>query len=138
MPASGRAQVALDVDGQRLERARRRAPGSGAAGRPAAASAASRSSAQRNAASVLPEPVGATTEGVAPALDGGQAPSWAAVGAANAPSNQARVAGENAASGSTGRLRSEVGGHRAHPAPRPRHVDRGRHGRGWVASARCG
>src|SRR5687767_9395564 len=57
--------------------------------------AASRSSDQRNAASVLPEPVGATTRACSPLLIASQAPSWAAVGCSKAPVNQARVACEN-------------------------------------------
>src|SRR3954452_25019011 len=55
----------------------------------------SRSSDQRNAARVLPEPVGATTSACSPLLIADQAPSWAGVGASNAPVNQARVASEN-------------------------------------------
>src|SRR5262249_26086153 len=57
---------------------------------------ASRSSAHRNADSVFPEPVGATTNACSPALIARHAPSCAAVGAANAPANHALVAGENA------------------------------------------
>src|SRR6266536_908229 len=60
---------------------------------------ASRSSAARNAASVLPEPVGATTSASLPAPMARQAPSCAAVGAAKALSNQVRVSGEKPASG---------------------------------------
>ena len=59
-----------------------------------AGSVPSRSSAQRNAASVFPDPVGATTRACRPACAASQAPSWAAVGATKAPPNQARVAGE--------------------------------------------
>ncbi len=55
---------------------------------------ASRSSDHRNADSVLPEPVGATTRVSRPLLIASQAPSWAAVGAAKAAVNQVRVAGE--------------------------------------------
>ena len=98
MPASGRAQVALDVDGQRLERARRRAPGSAAPLLGGRARAASRSSAHRNAASVLPEPVGATTSACWPRLIASQAPAWAAVGAPKAPRNHSAVAGEKRSS----------------------------------------
>ncbi|CAM5309403.1 hypothetical protein SGRI78S_01035 [Streptomyces griseus subsp. griseus] len=61
-------------------------------------SAASRSSEARNAASVLPEPVGATTSTSLPSPMARQAPSCAAVGALKAPANQLRVAGENASS----------------------------------------
>ena len=60
--------------------------------------AASRSIAHRNAASVLPDPVGATTRASSPLPMARQAPAWACVGSANAPSNQARVAGENPSS----------------------------------------
>ena len=57
--------------------------------------AASRSSADRNAASVLPDPVGATTRVCSPRAIASHAPSCAGVGASNAPSSQAWVAGEN-------------------------------------------
>src|SRR5688500_16109152 len=57
--------------------------------------AASRSRDQRKAASVLPDPVGATTRAWSPLLIASHAPSWAAVGRRNAPVNQARVASEN-------------------------------------------
>ncbi len=59
---------------------------------------ANRSSAHRNAASVLPEPVGATTSACSPACAARHAPSCAAVGSANAPANQSRVAGEKRSS----------------------------------------
>src|SRR5689334_16474781 len=59
--------------------------------------AAIRSSAERNAANVLPEPVGATTSVWLPPAMALHAPSWAGVGAAKAPSNQAWVAGEKRA-----------------------------------------
>jgi hypothetical protein len=62
-----------------------------------AGATASRSIAARNAASVLPEPVGAITSASWPAPMACQAPSWAAVGAAKALSNQARVSGEKPA-----------------------------------------
>ncbi len=52
-------QVALDVVGQRLERARRRGPGSAGRDRRAPARSRSRSRAHRKAARVLPDPVGA-------------------------------------------------------------------------------
>ena len=57
----------------------------------AGAETSSRSSAQRKAASVLPEPVGATTSACAPEEIAFQAPFWAGVGAVNAPRNQSRV-----------------------------------------------
>src|SRR5579875_2424686 len=49
--------------------------------------------AYRNAASVLPEPVGAEMRTWSPEAIAGHACSWAAVGPAKAPSNHARVAG---------------------------------------------
>ena len=61
--------------------------GSGSAG----AEMSSRSSAQRNAARVLPEPVGATTRACEPEEMAFQAPFWAGVGAEKAPRNQSRV-----------------------------------------------
>ena len=57
---------------------------------------------QRNAASVLPEPVGATTSACWSRATASHAPAWAAVGCANAPVNHARVAGPNRESGSSG------------------------------------
>ncbi len=60
--------------------------------------AASLSIAHRNAASVLPDPVGATTSVSLPWPMARHAPAWAFVGSANAPTNQARVAGENPSS----------------------------------------
>ena len=63
--------------------------------------AASLSIAHKNAASVLPEPVGATTSVSSPLPIARHAPAWACVGSANAPSNHARVAGENPSSGSS-------------------------------------
>ena len=53
----------------------------------------------RNAASVLPDPVGAQMSVCPPAVMAGQPCACAAVGAANDDSNQERVAGEKAASG---------------------------------------
>lgn len=53
------------------------------------------SSAARNAASVLPEPVGATTSTSEPSPIARHAPAWAAVGAEKAPVNQPRVAGRS-------------------------------------------
>lgn len=60
----------------------------------------SRSMPARNALSVLPEPVGATTRVLRPRPIASQAPAWAAVGSANAARNQVRVGSLNAASGS--------------------------------------
>src|ERR1039458_8817858 len=62
-------------------------------------SLASWSIAHRNAASVLPDPVGAEIRTCSPEAIAGQACSWAAVGCANAPSNQSLVRGLNARSG---------------------------------------
>ena len=56
---------------------------------------ASRSMADRNAARVLPDPVGATTRTSWSEARASQAPTWARVGAAKAPSNQPRVRAEN-------------------------------------------
>ncbi len=127
MPGERPAQVALHVDRQRLERGdvQHPAPEPGVVG---GGRLAIRSRDHRNAASVLPEPVGATTRASRPRWTADQAPVWAAVGAANAPSNHARVAGEKAASapdGSEGAgsvRRSGFGGHRrpsCRPAPTP-------------------
>ena len=60
--------------------------------------AASLSMAHKNAASVLPEPVGATTSVSSPLPIARHAPAWAGVGSANDPSNHARVADENPSS----------------------------------------
>src|SRR3954469_8582606 len=49
----------------------------------------------RNAASVLPDPVGAEMSTCSPEAIAGHACSWAGVGAANAAANQSRTAGEN-------------------------------------------
>src|SRR4051812_24823101 len=56
--------------------------------------------AARNAASVFPEPVGASTSTLSPSAIAGQASSCARVGVWNVASNQARVAGLKLASGS--------------------------------------
>ena len=60
---------------------------------PASAFRISRSMATRNAASVLPDPVGAETSVSRPAKICGQPSAWASVGPLNRPSNQARVIG---------------------------------------------
>src|SRR5581483_3308486 len=52
---------------------------------------ASRSIAHRNAASVLPDPVGAEIRTCSPLAIAGQAWACAGVGAVNAPANQSRV-----------------------------------------------
>src|SRR5437763_9317411 len=62
-------------------------------------SAAVRSMAHRNAASVFPDPVGATTSVFSPRAIAAHAPDWAGVGSAKASANQARVRSENEASG---------------------------------------
>ena len=54
--------------------------------------------ADRNAASVLPLPVGAQISVCSPAVIGGHPWTWAAVGSGNDAANQARTAGENAPS----------------------------------------
>lgn len=53
------------------------------------------SSDQRNAESVLPEPVGAMTSVRLPWEIESHAPSWAVVGCGKAPLNQVRVGSEN-------------------------------------------
>ena len=57
---------------------------------------------QRKAARVLPEPVGARISVFWPSLMASQPCSWAGVGSANAPSNQARVSPEKRSSEATG------------------------------------
>ncbi len=57
-----------------------------------------RSMAHRNADSVLPDPVGATTRACRPAKITSHAPVWAVVGCAKAPRNQSCVAGPNRSS----------------------------------------
>ena len=59
------------------------------------------SMAERNAASVLPEPVGATTSVWSPAPIASQAPTWAAVGAGKDAPNHSRTSGENRSSASS-------------------------------------
>jgi hypothetical protein len=61
-------------------------------------SVASRSMHQKNAASVLPLPVGADISVCCPAATARQPPSWTSVGDANVLENQARAAGENRSS----------------------------------------
>ena len=63
-------------------------------------SSASRSIAQRNAASVLPDPVGATTSVLSPSAMADQACAWASVGTAKVPENHSLVSALNRASGS--------------------------------------
>ena len=80
--------------------ARRRAAGCGARGPRAAGSETSRSRPQRKAASVLPEPVGASTSVCSPEAMAGQ--PWACGGVASAKvvENQARTGAEKRSSGS--------------------------------------
>ena len=61
---------------------------------------ASRSMAHRNAASVLPDPVGATTSVLLPSAMADHASACAAVGAAKVPVNHSRVSALKRASGS--------------------------------------
>ena len=112
-----RAQVALDVDGQRLQRRDVEHPGArpgGVRGR-----AASRSIAHRNAASVLPEPVGAMTSVLSPSAIAVQACACAGVGAAKVPANHsARQRAE-----AVQRIRRGIGGS-GHPTMVPRPTDK--------------
>jgi hypothetical protein len=55
----------------------------------------------RNAASVLPEPVGAWMRTLPRVAIAGQPSAWAGVGAEKARSNHVLVAGEKTSSGST-------------------------------------
>ena len=94
------AQVALDVVRQRLQRARRTGRGRcRAVSARRRAVATSRSRHHRNAARVLPLPVGRGSACV-PRLIAAQPCAWAGVGASNVASNQARTAGPKGASGS--------------------------------------
>ena len=72
------------------------------------------SSAQRNAARVLPEPVGATTSAWSPPATAVHAPTCAVVGSANAPVNQVLVGSEKRSS-TTAAI--AVGRHRHPRAP---------------------
>ena len=101
-PGQRRPQVALDVVGQRLERRdvqdrTGRAPRASGAG---LGWVASRSRHQRNAARVLPLPVGAWMSVCRPLEIAAQPRAWASVGASKLARNQSRTAGENGASGS--------------------------------------
>ncbi len=64
-----------------------------------AAAVLSRSSAHRNAASVLPDPVGADSSTCSPRAIAGHACAWAGVGAAKAASNHSRTCGLKLESG---------------------------------------
>ena len=99
-----RPQIAIDVDGQRLERRDvEDANGvefcplsleGGAEGGDARAANINRSIAARNAASVLPEPVGASSRARLRAeASTGHASRWIRVGASSASPNQVRVQG---------------------------------------------
>ena len=97
-PRERRAEVLLDVDGERAERRDVEDPRA-LPRRGRGAVVASRSIAHRNAARVLPDPVGASRSVCAPARDrrpaGRSGRRWAP---SNEASNQARVSGENASS----------------------------------------
>src|SRR5262245_24812878 len=97
-PASGERRLrsmsaASALSGETYSTRRRSRAGTGGA-------AASRSIADRNAASVLPEPVGATTRTSRRSPIGGQPPACAGVGVAKVASNHARVSGEKPPRGS--------------------------------------
>ena len=62
----------------------------------------SRSRACRNAASVLPDPVGAMTSACWPVAIASQAPAWAAVGSAKEAVNHSRVGPESRSSAEEG------------------------------------
>ncbi len=64
--------------------------------------AARRSMAHRNAASVLPEPVGAMTRVLAPSAMADHASAWAGVGDSKVPVNHSRVSAVKRARGSAG------------------------------------
>ena len=98
MPASGERRLRSTswtsaLSGETYSTRRRRSGSSGSG------SAISRSRHHRNAASVLPDPVGAQMSVCSPAAMAGQPCAWAAVGAAKDAPNQSRVAGCEAASG---------------------------------------
>ena len=78
--------------------ARCRAAGCAARCRPGGGVVTSRSMPQRNAASVLPEPVGARISVCSPAAMAGQPCAWAAVGAGNEVANHARTGSEKRSS----------------------------------------
>ena len=107
MPMSGlrrffSTSTARARSGERYTRRVRRTPSSGGG------VLASRSRPQRKAASVLPEPVGASTSVWAPAAMAGQPWRWAGVGSGNDVSNQARTAGEKASSAGSAGTRSTL------------------------------
>ena len=101
-PGQRCAEVALDVVGERLERADVQdahaalAPG----GRDGTGSLKQRSRHHRKAARVFPLPVGAWRSVWCPALIAAQPRRWARVGSAKASANQARVGSLKGASGS--------------------------------------
>ena len=117
-PGQRRPQVALHVVDERLERRdvqdadrARRARGRGRGSRP------SRSRHHRNAASVLPLPVGAWIRVWRPAAMLAQPSTWAGVGAAKAERNHSATAGPKGASGSSGPPDSDGGSRGSHEAP---------------------
>ena len=105
-----RAQVLLDVDRERPQRRDVEHPAALVLRRHRVRSP-SRSIAQRNAASVLPEPVGARSSVWSPPAIAGQPPVCGGVGAAKVASNHARTAGENCSTVTARRYRA--------PATRP-------------------
>ena len=91
-------------------------------GSPASAAAsfsrANRSMANRNAASVLPEPVGAMTKALQPAAMASHARAWAGVGSLNASPNQSRTGVENRSKAAQAPLAAPPSGPAAAPASR--------------------
>ena len=95
-PGERRAQVPLDVVGQGLERGDVQDPDRGVRARRAPVGGgvvARRSRHHRNAARVLPLPVGAWISVCRPAAIDAQPSAWAFVGASKVASNQARTGG---------------------------------------------
>src|SRR4029079_19370987 len=92
--------------------------------------AARRSSVQRNAASVLPLPVGAWIRVWRPSLTAAQPSACAWVGTSNVASNQARTAGLNGASGSAVGGAVATGSAYRDPPPDPDQFSRDQPGRG--------
>jgi hypothetical protein len=101
MPISGVDRLRSTSTASALsgETYRTRVPGLGSPAGVGSAEA-SRSIAHRNAANVLPDPVGAMTRVLSPPAMAAQACAWAAVGSTNVPANQSRVSALNGASGS--------------------------------------
>ena len=98
-PAGSRpagAQVALDVDGQGLERGDVQHPAAPPRARPGTRLGREPVQRPQERGQVLPEPVGRRRARAGRCWPPSHAPTCAAVGAAKAPSNHAAVAGENA------------------------------------------